>query len=65
MGSWIVWLVLAAVLGVAEVMTATPALGLAVAAVVAAIVGGVGCSVPILLVSRALRHHVPPATHAR
>ncbi len=47
MGSWIVWLVLAAVLGVAEVMTATLALGLlAVAAVVAAIVGGVGLGLP-------------------
>ena len=43
MGSWIVWLVLAALLGVAEVMTTTLALGLlAVAAVVVAIVGGVG-----------------------
>ena len=39
MGSWIVWLVLAALLGVAEVVTATLAFGLlAVAAVVAAIV---------------------------
>jgi membrane protein implicated in regulation of membrane protease activity len=47
MGSWIVWLVLAAVLGVAEVMTATLALGLlAVAAVVAAIVGGAGLGLP-------------------
>jgi membrane protein implicated in regulation of membrane protease activity len=43
MGSWIVWLVLAALLGVAEVMTTTLAFGLlAVAAVVSAIVGGAG-----------------------
>ena len=41
MGSWIVWLVLAAVLGVAEVMTTTLAFGLiAAGAVVAAVVGG-------------------------
>lgn len=40
MGSWIVWLILAAVLGAAELLTATLALGLiAVAALVAAIVG--------------------------
>jgi membrane protein implicated in regulation of membrane protease activity len=47
MGSWIVWLVLAALLGVAEVMTTTLAFGLlAVAAAVAAIVGAVGLSLP-------------------
>jgi membrane protein implicated in regulation of membrane protease activity len=47
MDSWIVWLVLAALLGVAEVMTATLAFGLlAVAAGVAAIVGGAGLSLP-------------------
>ena len=47
MGSWIVWLVLAALLGVAEVMTTTLAFGLlAVAAVVAAIVGAVGLGLP-------------------
>jgi membrane protein implicated in regulation of membrane protease activity len=47
MGSWIVWLVLAALLGVAEVMTTTLALGLlAVAAGVAAVVGGVGLGLP-------------------
>jgi len=47
MESWIVWLVLAALLGVAEVMTTTLALGLlAVAAGVAAIVGAVGLSLP-------------------
>ena len=40
MGSWIVWLILAAVLGVAEVLTTTLAFGLiAVAALVAAVVG--------------------------
>ena len=47
MGSWIVWLVLAALLGVAEVMTTTLAFGLlAVAAGVAAIAGGVGLGLP-------------------
>jgi membrane protein implicated in regulation of membrane protease activity len=47
---WIAWLVLAALLGLAEVMTATLALGLlAIAALVAAIVGGVGLSLPFQL----------------
>lgn len=47
MGSWIVWLVLAAVLGVAEVMTTTLAFGLiAVGAVVAAVVGAAGVGLP-------------------
>jgi membrane protein implicated in regulation of membrane protease activity len=47
MGSWIVWLVLAAVLGVAEVMTTTLAFGLiAAGAAVAAVVGAVGAGVP-------------------
>jgi membrane protein implicated in regulation of membrane protease activity len=55
MESWIVWLVLAAVLGVAEVMTTTLALGLlAVAALVAAIVGGVGLGLPFQLGAFAL-----------
>jgi membrane protein implicated in regulation of membrane protease activity len=50
MGSWVAWLVLAALLGVAEVMTTTLAFGLlAVAAVVAAIVGGVGLGLPFQL----------------
>ena len=45
--SWIVWLVLAAVLGVAELLTVTLTLGLiAVAAAVAAVVGGFGAPVP-------------------
>ena len=40
MVSWIVWLIVAAVLGVAELLTTTLAFGLiAVAAVVAAVVG--------------------------
>ncbi|HEY3732425.1 MAG TPA: NfeD family protein [Streptosporangiaceae bacterium] len=40
MSSWVIWLILAAVLGVAELMTVTLALGLlAVAAVAAAVVG--------------------------
>ncbi len=47
MGSWIVWLVLAAVLGVAEVMTTTLAFGLiAAGAVVAAVVGAAGVGLP-------------------
>ncbi|HEY8042804.1 MAG TPA: NfeD family protein [Streptosporangiaceae bacterium] len=47
MGSWIFWLVLAAVLGVAEVMTTTLAFGLiAVGAVVAAVVGAAGVGLP-------------------
>jgi len=45
--SWIVWLVLAAVLGVAELLTVTLTLGLiAVAAAVAAVVGVLGAPVP-------------------
>ena len=45
--SWIVWLVLAAVLGVAELLTVTLTLGLiAVAAALAAVVGGLGAPVP-------------------
>ena len=55
MGSWIVWLVLAALLGVAEVMTTTLAFGLlAVAAVVAAIVGGVGLGLPFQIAAFAV-----------
>jgi len=55
MESWIVWLVLAALLGVAEVMTTTLALGLlAVAAVVAAIVGGVGLGLPFQIAAFAV-----------
>ena len=47
MESWIAWLVLAALLAVAEVMTTTLAFGLlAVAAGVAAVVGGVGLGLP-------------------
>jgi len=50
MGSWIVWLVLAAVLGVAEVMTTTLAFGLiAAGAVVAAVVGAAGAGLPFQL----------------
>ncbi len=55
MGSWIVWLVLAAVLGVAEVMTTTLAFGLiAAGAVVAAIVGAAGLGLPVQLGSFAV-----------
>ena len=43
MGTWIIWLVVAAVLGVAEVLTATLAFGLVAAgALVGALVGAVG-----------------------
>ena len=55
MGSWIIWLVLAAVLGVAEVMTTTLAFGLiAVGAVVAAVVGAAGVGLPFQLGAFAL-----------
>ncbi|HEX9355940.1 MAG TPA: NfeD family protein [Streptosporangiaceae bacterium] len=55
MGSWIVWLVLAAVLGVTEVMTTTLAFGLiAVGAVVAAVVGAAGAGLPFQLGAFAL-----------
>ncbi len=43
MGTWIIWLIVAAVLGVAEVLTATLAFGLVAAgALVGALVGAVG-----------------------
>jgi membrane protein implicated in regulation of membrane protease activity len=52
MGSWIVWLVLAAVLGVAEIMTTTLAFGLiAVGAVVAGVVGVAGAGLPFQLIA--------------
>jgi membrane protein implicated in regulation of membrane protease activity len=48
--SWIVWLIVAAVLGVAELLTTTLALGLiAAAAVVAAVVGAADLSLPVQL----------------
>ncbi len=50
--SWIVWLILAAVLGVAELLTVTLTLGLlAVAAAVAAVVGAVGVPVPFQILA--------------
>lgn len=50
MMSWIVWLIVAAVLGVAELVTTTLAFGLiAVAALVAAAVGAVHLSIPLQL----------------
>jgi membrane protein implicated in regulation of membrane protease activity len=55
MESWIVWLVVAAVLGVAELLTTTFALGLiAVAAVVAAVVGAFHLSFALQLIAFAL-----------
>ena len=50
MESWLAWLDLAALLGAAELMTATLAFGLlAVAALAAAIVSGVGLGLPFQL----------------
>jgi membrane protein implicated in regulation of membrane protease activity len=50
MVSWIVWLIVAAVLGVAELLTTTLAFGLiAVAALVAAAVGAFDLSIPLQL----------------
>jgi membrane protein implicated in regulation of membrane protease activity len=47
MGSWVIWLIVAAALGVAELLTVTLALGLlAVAAVAAGVVGAAGLGVP-------------------
>jgi membrane protein implicated in regulation of membrane protease activity len=52
MMAWIVWLIVAAVLGVAELMTTTFALGIiAVAALVAAGVGGLNLGLPFQLVA--------------
>jgi membrane protein implicated in regulation of membrane protease activity len=52
MWSWVVWLVLAGLLGVAEVMTTTLAFGLlAVAAAVAAVVGAVGLGLPVQIIA--------------
>jgi len=49
---WIVWLILAAVLGVAEIMTTTLSFGLlAVAAGAAAVVGGLGLALPFQLIA--------------
>ena len=48
--SWIVWLIVAAVLGVAELLTATLAFGLiAAAAVVAAVIGTFDLGLPLQL----------------
>jgi membrane protein implicated in regulation of membrane protease activity len=50
MVSWIVWLIVAAVLGVAELLTTTLAFGIiAIAAIVAAVVGVFHLGVPIEL----------------
>src|SRR5580658_6838337 len=50
MASWIVWLIVAVVLGVAELLTTTLAFGLiAVAAVVAAVVGAFHVDLPFQL----------------
>jgi len=48
--SWILWLIVAAVLGIAELLTTTLAFGLiAAAALVAAVVGGVHLDLPLQL----------------
>jgi membrane protein implicated in regulation of membrane protease activity len=50
MVSWIIWLIVAAVLGVAELLTTTLAFGLiAIAAVVAAVVGAFHVGLPLQL----------------
>jgi membrane protein implicated in regulation of membrane protease activity len=47
MGAWIIWLIVAAVLGVAELLTVTLTLGLlAVAAAAAGVVGAAGLGLP-------------------
>jgi membrane protein implicated in regulation of membrane protease activity len=47
MGAWVIWLIVAAVLGVAELLTVTLTLGLlALAAVAAGVVGAAGLGVP-------------------
>ena len=52
MESWIAWLILAGLLGFAEIMTTTLAFGLlAVAAVVAAVVSGIGLGLPFQLIA--------------
>jgi membrane protein implicated in regulation of membrane protease activity len=52
MVSWIIWLVLAAVLGVAELMTVTLTLGLlAAAAAAAAVAGAFGIPVPFQILT--------------
>jgi membrane protein implicated in regulation of membrane protease activity len=46
--SWVVWLIVAVLLGAAELLTATLALGLAaMAAAVAAVIGAAGLSLPV------------------
>ncbi len=55
MGSWVIWLIAAAVLGVAELLTTTLALGLtAVAAAVAAVVAAAGLPAGIQLIAFAV-----------
>ena len=55
MGPWIFWLILAAVLGVAEILTATLAFGLlAAAAAVAAVTGAAGLGLPFQLAAFAV-----------
>jgi len=50
--AWIVWVIVAAVLGVAELMTTTFALGLiAIGALVAALVGGLHLGLPFQLLA--------------
>ena len=61
--SWIIWLIVAAVLGVAEVVTVTLALGLlAVAAVAAAVVSAAGLGVVRPIAMRHIRQPPPLRT---
>jgi membrane protein implicated in regulation of membrane protease activity len=52
MSAWVVWLIVAAILGVSEVLTLTLALGLlAVGALAAAVTGGLGLPVVVQLIA--------------
>jgi membrane protein implicated in regulation of membrane protease activity len=51
MSSWIIWVIVAAVLGAAELLTLTAALGLlSVAALIAAVVAAIGLPAPVQVV---------------
>lgn len=51
MSAWVLWVIVAAILGVAEMFTLTAALGLlSVAALIAAVVAGIGLAGPVQLV---------------
>jgi membrane protein implicated in regulation of membrane protease activity len=55
MDEWIIWIILAVVLGVAEIFTLTAALGLlSAAALLTAVAAGIGLPVPVQLIVFAL-----------